>query len=258
MSLVNYLNGRRTKNMKKSGTKKGAGKVTPFSSKKLAEGVFDAVASKRIHKTGYVRHVGGIYPSENDTVAAHLHAVATITLKLAYEIREDIEKLGVKLDMQKMFEMVIMHDHGETRSGDTGAQSIATFGVCKLHFLERDGLEKSVKGWKCSDKVMEYFDEYRTYSSPESLLVHAADVLEGLEKGLHSSHAKPWIIEDMLYPIIAENVEIFMHKHNSYPHLKDVAHYLIDAVIIPGAQELFNAYRIPVDVREVCKKFQRA
>lgn len=225
------------------------------SKEKIAEAVFDAVASKRIHKTGYVRHVGGIYPSENDTVAAHLHAVSVIALKLAYEFKTPLKERGIDLDIEKVLRMAIMHDHGEMRSGDTGATSMATFGVCKLHFLERDGLEKSLGDWSSKEQVMTDFDEYREYSKTESLLVHAADVLEGLEKGLHVAYNKPWILEGMLYHVLAENVKIFESKDKMYPELNGVGSYLADNVIISGAQAIFNAYKVKADAREIAEKY---
>lgn len=221
------------------------------SKEKLAEAVFDAAASKRIHKTGYVRHVGGIYPSENDTVASHLHAVSVIALKFAYEFDKALKANGITLDIEKVLRMVIMHDHGEMRSGDTGATSTAIFGVCKLHFLERDGLEKSLGGWKAKEQVMADYDEYRNYSSAESLLVHAADALEGIEKGLHVAHNKPWIVEEMLYHILADVVTIFRSKDKMYPELNGVGGYLADNVIIPGVQALFDAYRVSADAKEI-------
>src|SRR6266849_4619315 len=103
--------------------------------------IFDAVAAKRSIKTGYVRQPGGLYPSQCDTVASHSHAVSLLSVTIAHEIKDDLEKIGVRLNLERVATMAIFHDQGETRSGDTGATSYAVYGVCKLYNFEMEGLE---------------------------------------------------------------------------------------------------------------------
>jgi len=103
---------------------------------KLKETIFDSIATKRTIKWGFVRHAGGLYPSQCDSVAAHSNSVATMSAIFAEEFTELVkEKTGFELNMKKATLMATFHDFGEGRSGDTGASSYSTRGVCNLHFF---------------------------------------------------------------------------------------------------------------------------
>lgn len=205
----------------------------------LVDAILDAAATKRIVKTGYVRQAGGLYPGECDTVAGHSHAVAWPTILLAMELKDEFP-----LDLARVLAMVITHDHGEGRSGDTGSSSMAVFGTCKLHHLEREGLATSLKGWKAESYILELFDEYRAYSSAEALVVHAADMLEGFEKSLQRGHVQPWMIQDMLIPILADNLRIFRSREGALaPIGNKLAELILDTVA-----ELFRRYHLEGDI----------
>lgn len=200
--------------------------------------VFDAVAAKRSIKTGYVRQPGGLYPTQCDTVAAHSHAVSLLAMTIAHEVKDDLEKMGIHLNLERVATMAIFHDQGETRSGDTGATSHAVYGVCKLYTFEMEGLEATLKGYKVSPLAMELFDEYRKYSSPESLVVHIADNLEGFEKALHSMGNSRMIREDTIR-VARENMEFYERRESQ---LKEVADFLVAKVLRPGFQYIAEAY----------------
>jgi 5'-deoxynucleotidase YfbR-like HD superfamily hydrolase len=204
--------------------------------------VFDAVASKRVLKTGYVRQPAGLYPAECDTVASHSHAVSVIAVALGYELQDALkEHCGVTLDMADLAMLAIFHDHGEGRSGDTGAVSIATYGVCKLYSLERDALQASVENFRLADRVLKLFDDYRKYATPEALIVRAADMLEGFEKALERFHNRPWVLDDAIR-IAAYNIRVLSDRDE--PLLKRVAGFLVQHVIEPTIQSLMRTYRL--------------
>jgi 5'-deoxynucleotidase YfbR-like HD superfamily hydrolase len=221
---------------------------------RLHHAIFDAVASKRVLKTGYVRQPGGLYPGECDTIAAHSHAVSVLSVLIAHEIASDLERqCGVKLNMEDITLLSIFHDHGETRSGDTGAQSIATYGVCKLYELEEDALRACVADLSLAPRAMQLFDNYRKYSSPEALIVHAADILEGFEKAAGRFHDRPWVMEDA-FRILAYNVCVFRDRLAAFPQnvaLSRAGQFLADNVILPGTQLVADQYRIAVSVRDL-------
>ncbi|VFN03956.1 MAG: HD domain-containing protein [Candidatus Kentron sp. G] len=129
-----------------------------------------------------MRQFGGVYPSECDTVAGHSSAVSVLATVLAYEFSEELKsETGVELNLPDVTLMATFHDFGEARSGDTGVSSLSVHSVCKLFPLEREGLEANLKGLKISRRVLELFDDYRGYKTPEALSVHIADNLEGIE-----------------------------------------------------------------------------
>ncbi|GEM_PF-2826080 len=221
---------------------------------KLRKAIFEAVAAKKILKTGYVRQPGGLYPAECDTVAAHSHTISVLSVLLASEIAEDLKKAcGVELNLQDVAVLAIFHDYGEAKSGDTGAQSIAMYNVCKLHNLERDGLKSTVIDWKMADAIMKLYDDYRKYSTPEALAVHIADNLEGFEKALENFHNKPWVLENALR-IFQENIQIYRRRKMFGEQLGNVSDFLVEQVLIPGMQALADTFRIGVDMRELAEK----
>ena len=223
---------------------------------KLGQFVIDAVAAKRAIKTGYVQMPGGLYPAECDSVAGHSFSVAALAMEIAHEIKEDLEKtFDISLNLEKVATLAIFHDYGEAKSGDPGAASHATYPgeVCRLHNLERDGLLTTVKGAKIENLVMDLYDEYRKYNTPESLVVHIADNLEGFEKALQGAHRSPVFLETALR-IFVENITLYRGKHRVDEKLGKLAEYLTEKILIPGTQELVNRYWIDINIKEQANK----
>lgn len=197
----------------------------------------DAIATKRVNKTGYVRPFGGLYPAQCDTVASHSHAVSALAVMLAYEVRGHLKELfGTDLSIEDVALMGILHDQGEGRSQDPGAISKA-IGACDVHGMERRGLEVSVKGLRIEQRAMELYDDYRRYRTLTSVLVHMADTLEGIEKALHSAGRSQDILR-IAKESAKECVEIYRHR----PTESAETHYLVDRVLIPGLQILSEKY----------------
>lgn len=218
---------------------------------KLKKMILEAVASKKILKTGYVRQAGGLYPSECDSVGAHCNTIAVIANLISHEVYEDLKnECDVELNFADIALMATFHDYGETKSGDTGAQSIAMYDACRLHNLERDGLKSSVEGWKAAEKIMKLYDDYRKYCTPEAIVVHIADNLEGFEKVLENFHNKPWVLKDALR-IFQYNVRIYRRKKQLDSKLGIVADYMVDHVLIPGIQALIDTYEVKADISKL-------
>ena len=213
---------------------------------RLLECIFDAVASKRVLKTGYVRHPGGLYPAQCDTVAGHSHAVSVIALVICFELRTALQgACAYSLNIQDVVLLAVIHDHGEGRSGDTGAQSMAMYGVCKLFSLERDALKASFEGLAVSETVLRLFDDYRKYSTPEALVVHAADVLEGFEKALEHFHDRPSLLTRSI-ETVQHNFHLFQDREALDDEtLKKVGAFLVDRVLRPCIRGLLQSYGLP-------------
>lgn len=207
----------------------------------------DAIAQKRIVKWGYVRQFGGLYPSECDSVAAHSNAVAALAVILATEYAERIcEVSGISIDVGDVSVMGTFHDYGEGRSGDTGAASFAVRGYCNLHPLEREGLVTSLAGLKFEERALRLWDEYRRYATPEAVIVHIADNLEGLEKAFHAARGAREVVADALR-ISSENLQIYGDRSSVSEGLGKVAELLVREVLLPGRMLLADAYGITVE-----------
>lgn len=223
---------------------------------KLGRFVIDAVAAKRAIKTGYVQMPGGLYPSDCDSVAGHSFTIAALALEIAHEIKEELDRaFKISLNLERVATLAIFHDYGEAKSGDPGAASHATYPgeACRLHSLERDGLLTTVKGGKIEGLVMDLYDEYRKYSTPESLVVHMADNLEGFEKALQGAHRSPVFLSTGLR-IFSENVALYRGKHRVDKTLGKIAEHLAETILIPGTQELVNLYELGIDMKKHADK----
>ncbi|MCH8342401.1 MAG: HD domain-containing protein [Planctomycetes bacterium] len=208
----------------------------------------DAVAHKRVVKWGYVRQLGGLYPSECDSIAAHSNSVAVLASLIAHQLGSEIEsECGVVISAHDVILMATFHDYGEGRSGDTGASSYAIRGTCNLHSLEREGLQASLEGLKASKKIVGLFDDYRAYRTAESLIVHIADNLEGFEKALHAARGSREILDDVTR-IFCENLKMYGNRNELDERLGLVANYLVNNVLIPGNQLTADAYGLDLDI----------
>lgn len=212
----------------------------------LTRVIRDAVAQKRVIKWGYVRQLGGLYPSECDSVAAHSNAVSALAVILAIEYGDALSaETGATLGLEEISLMATFHDYGEGRSGDTGASSFSVRGYCNLHPLEREGLAASLAGLKCQDRILRLWDDYRAYRTPEAILVHIADNLEGFEKALHAARGAREVIGDVLR-LFNENLDIYASRKEIDEGLGRVAEFLVDKVLVPGHRILAAAYGVEI------------
>jgi 5'-deoxynucleotidase YfbR-like HD superfamily hydrolase len=208
----------------------------------LESAIRDSIALKRMIKWGYVRQFGGLYASECDSVAAHSGSVAILSLMIANQHRDRIQKeCDVAISTEDVALMALFHDFGEGRSGDTGALSFSIRGRCELHSLEREGLIASLHGQPLRDRVLALFDEYRGYSTPEAIIVHMADNLEGFEKALHAARGSREVLADG-FRILDGNRKIYKRKEDERGKLGAVAEYLVSNVLLPGRKILLESY----------------
>lgn len=211
---------------------------------RLTEIIKDAIAQKRVIKWGYVRQFGGVYAAECDTVAAHSSAVSVLATILSYEYADAIEaSTGARLCLDDIALLAIYHDVGEGRSGDTGAYSYAVRGVCNLHSLEREGLEATLHGLKIQERVLKLFDDYRAYRTPEAIVVHVADNLEGFEKAVHSCFRHGSILQQCL-EVTKANIAIYRDRSAIPSELGKVCAFVLDNILVPGIRAICEVYAI--------------
>ena len=223
-------------------------KCNVIGAERLAQAVFDSVAAKRQIKVGYVRQPGGLYPNECDTVGSHNYAVAILAAKMGYQLRDPLRtEVGVELDLKILMGLALFHDYGETRSLDTGAQIHAlhdrgeAYHQCQLKTDERLGLYRNVEGLTIESTAMEDFDHYVKRDTPEAIIVGVCDALEGFEKALHAGARIPGIYDDA-FRILRENIALYRGKAHVDETLGKVANYVVDQILLPGAQKIVDAY----------------
>ena len=211
----------------------------------------DALAQKRVIKWGYVRAFGGLYASECDSVASHGHAVTVLAAVLAYEYEVEIKKAtDVSINISDVLLMAMLHDFGEGRSGDTGASSHGIRGYCDLHALEKEALSESLRDLVVHDRALKLFDDYRAYRTPEAILVHIADNLEGFEKGIHSSRGTGPILSDVRR-ILLENLKIYQDRAEHGDKLHSITTFLVENILLPGVSGICKVYNVNLDVDQL-------
>jgi 5'-deoxynucleotidase YfbR-like HD superfamily hydrolase len=216
----------------------------PIDRSKFATIIQDAVAQKRVIKWGYLRQFGGLYPTQCDTVGAHSNTVSVLAAVLGFEYAEDIESAtGVRLRLDDVTLLSIFHDLGESRSGDTGAYSHAIRGFCNLHSLEREGLHATVAGFRIEQRVMSLFDDYRGYRTPEAIIVHVADNLEGFEKGAHAG-AMHSPLRQTWSDITKSNLHMYREIAAKNDACGRVCVFVVDNILLPGIRAICDAYAI--------------
>jgi 5'-deoxynucleotidase YfbR-like HD superfamily hydrolase len=209
---------------------------------RLLEVVRDSLVQKRVVKWGYVRRFGGPHAAACDSVAAHTGAVATLAVILASECRQDLkEKTGADLDLGDVALLGLFHDLGECRSGDTGAAGHGISGTCNLYALEREGLASVMDQLVLAPRILALFDDYRAYRTPESIIVHIADNIEGFEKGLEISGGRGESA-DMAFAILRENVTLYHRRHEVIPTLGPVCKFAVSELLQPAITGIVKAY----------------
>jgi 5'-deoxynucleotidase YfbR-like HD superfamily hydrolase len=106
-----------------------------------------------------------------------------------------------------------------------------------------------MQGLKAGDRVLTTFDNYRKYSTPEAIIVHIADNLEGFEKAMYSSRGTPAIM-NMAFRIMKENLEIYTRKKDQDEALGKVCALMVDQVLLPGLQKITEAYGYHYNITE--------
>jgi len=218
--------------------------------------LFHLKTCTRTKKLGYSNPEGGIHPSLADSVSDHSHVVAL----LAYDIAEALSK---KYQVNPLITHLMgsIHDLGEGLSQDTGAISKALHPNenCHLYDMERTGLKRTVSESQSLEEIsMSLFDEYRAYRTPEALIVHTADKIEGYHKGVMGV---PGSSDEYVYNvlrILLESCELFLRKSQEND-MEELGSELVYDYLIPSTISIMDMYRsaftrFDIDVEKLFNK----
>jgi putative hydrolase of HD superfamily len=127
---------------------------------------------KRLERSGWT--LRGL-PNGTESVAAHSFGVCVTALMLA----EEIKSRGLKLDVERVLKMALLHDWAEVRVGDMPSTATNYFGVDVRKQAETAAFADIVDSLGPAET--EYKDLYQDYerrASVEARLVKASDVID--------------------------------------------------------------------------------
>jgi putative hydrolases of HD superfamily len=153
--------------------------------KKLAEvlEVFLTVqVSKELPRQGFL--YSGFKINEADSVAAHSYNVAMF----AYIMATELKKSGWNINPDKTLKIAMMHDIGESITGDIGtyAKELARDRFDKV---EKDAVKLLIRNLSAKEKLMKYFREYQKLSSIEAQVVKFVDTLDAFVQAFNTPSA---------------------------------------------------------------------
>jgi putative hydrolase of HD superfamily len=137
---------------------------------------------KELPRQGFL--YSGFKRNEADSVAAHSYTVSIFAYMLASELKED----GWEIDKDKVLKIALMHDLGETITGDIGtyAKDLAR-GV--FDKVENQAFKILVRNFKNKEEFMGYFEDYQNPESLEAQIVKFVDTLDAFVQGFNTPSA---------------------------------------------------------------------
>lgn len=145
-----------------------------MNSKTFLSKLLILLRTKELPREGYIQY--GMKRNDTDTIAAHTFGVGIISYFLAKYLQQE----GVEVDIKKVLEFALLHDTGESVTGD--------FGVFVKDMLGRENfdlMEKNARDWLFSDldfgdELLEIMEEYEDRTSLESRIVKCADHIDAI------------------------------------------------------------------------------
>jgi putative hydrolase of HD superfamily len=143
--------------------------------------------SKELPRQGFL--YSGFKRNEADSVAAHSFSVSLFSYFLAQELIKE----GYKLNPDKTLKIGLLHDLGETITGDIGtyAKDLARNVFDKV---EKHAFSLLVRNMNNKKEILSYFEEYQKLESMEAQVVKFADALDAFVQGFNTPSAN---LEDL-------------------------------------------------------------
>ncbi|MDT5295151.1 MAG: hypothetical protein QOJ76_2031 [Acidobacteriota bacterium] len=134
---------------------------------------------KRLDRTGWV--LRGLPPGA-ESVAAHSYGVALAAMLLA----DECAARGVRVDVERVLRLALLHDLQETRTGDMPRTVADYYGKDVRRAAERAAFDDIMRGAGAAHGAAyaELHEDYETRASLEARLVKAADVIDLLAQAL--------------------------------------------------------------------------
>nr|ALS89128.1 HD domain protein [uncultured bacterium] len=134
---------------------------------------------KRLERTGWT--LRGLAPGA-ESVAAHSFGVALAAMMMA----DELIARGVRVDVERLLRMALLHDWAEARTGDMPRTGGEYFGASARRSAERAAFDDIVRGLgeKIETSYSELHTDYEHRASLEARLVKAADIIDLLVQAL--------------------------------------------------------------------------
>lgn len=162
--------------------------------------------SKRLLRSGWLREK----VNDPESVAEHSFRVSVLAMVLS-------DKLGYKLDKNKLIKMAILHDLGEVITGDIVTERHDIIDLEKRDVkekAEREGIREIFGKIGLSDEYVKIFDEMIGRTTPEAKVFSQFDKLEMALQALEYEQEQGKNLEEFIL-----NVELY---HVRDPLIKEI------------------------------------
>src|ERR1051326_3689918 len=133
---------------------------------------------KRLDRTGCVLRG---FANGTESVAAHSFGVSVTAMLLA----DEVQRQGVKVDVEKVLRLALLHDWAEARFGDMPRTATMYFGAVARKQAETAAFHDLTKAIEQDDaRYAALYHEYEERTTLEARLVKAADVIGLLVEAL--------------------------------------------------------------------------
>jgi len=126
---------------------------------------------KRLERTGW--NLRGL-PSGTESVAAHSFGVSVTAMLLA----DELVKKGLRVDVEKVIRIALLHDWSEVRVGDMPRTAIEYFGVSARRKAELAAFSDIVSPLDVGSLYRQIYESYENRDCLEARLVKASDVID--------------------------------------------------------------------------------
>jgi putative hydrolase of HD superfamily len=126
---------------------------------------------KRLDRTGWI--LRGL-ANGTESVGSHSFGVACTAMLLA----DELMRQGVKVDVEKVIRISLLHDWAEVRVGDMPRTAVKYFGTDVRRQAETAAFSEIVSSLSNQDSYCDLYDEYERRNSLEARLVKAADIID--------------------------------------------------------------------------------
>lgn len=140
--------------------------------KDLLEIFLTVQCSKELPRQGLIQY--GYKRSEADSIAAHSFSTALFSLLLGEKLKKDLD-----LDMEKLLKTALLHDMGETVTGDFGFFS-KLLDEESFEEVEHKAFNSLFKNLSFSKDFSNLRKDYEEQNSIESYIVKVADTLDAI------------------------------------------------------------------------------
>jgi putative hydrolase of HD superfamily len=132
---------------------------------------------KRLDRTGWVLRG---FANGTESVAAHSFGVGVTAMLLADKLLAE----GVRVNVEKVLRMALLHDWSEARVGDMPRTATEYFGSDARKRAETAAFRDLVRAVDSNALYAQLYDDYEQRNSLEARLVKVADVIDLLIEAL--------------------------------------------------------------------------